>query len=116
MKNKRKNRHFQIRLYQASNRALVSMVIAVCLSACAGSSGKLSLSDLGTRYWKGTYYLSVEGMPSSIQCDVDPAYKHLDDVFVRYKGGDALTLFDRDDDLIKIETLKQQCLSRSGAK
>jgi len=86
----------------------------VFLSACASSSAsKLSLSDLGTRYWQGTFYLSVEGLPSSIQCDVDIAYQDLDDVFVRYKGKDAEAIFDTDDDQTKIQALKQKCLDKS---
>ena len=89
-------------------------VCIVCLSACASSStSKLTLSDLGTRYWQGTFYLSVEGRPSSIQCDVNSAYQNLEDVFVRYKGKDAEVLFDRHDDQVKIQALKQQCLDKS---
>ena len=86
----------------------------VCLSACASSSAaKLTLSDLGTRYWQGTFYLSVEGLPSSIQCDVDTAYQNLGDVFVRYKDKDAEALFESDDDQAKIQALKQKCLDKS---
>lgn len=89
----------------------------VCLGACASSSAsKLTLSDLGSRYWQGTFYLSVEGRPSSIQCDVDIAYQNLDGVFVRYKGQDAEPLFGRDDDQAKIQALKKQCLERSVAR
>ncbi|MFT6266499.1 MAG: hypothetical protein ACJAWS_002661, partial [Oleiphilaceae bacterium] len=84
------------------------------LSGCATSSApKLTLSDLGTRYWQGTFYLSVEGLPSSIQCDVNIAYQSLVDVFVRYKGKDAEVLFDSDEDKAKIQALKQKCLDKS---
>jgi len=87
------------------------------LSACANSStSKLTLSDLGTRYWQGTFYLSVEGLPSSIQCDVNAAYQNLGDVFVRYKGKDAEALFESDDDQVKIQALKQKCLDKSIAR
>ena len=89
----------------------------ICLSACASSLvSKLTLSDLGTRYWQGTFYLSVEGLPSSIQCDVNIAYQNLDDVFVRYKGKDAEALFERSDDQAKIQALKQKCLDKSIAQ
>ena len=88
----------------------------VCLNACANSSAsKLALSDLGTRYWQGTFYLSVEGLPSSIQCDVNSAYQGLEDVFVRYKGKDAETIFDSDDDQTKIQAFKKKCLDKSIA-
>lgn len=86
----------------------------VLLSACAGSgSAKPTLSDLGTRYWQGTYYLSVEGETFSIQCDVDPVFKTLDDIQVRYKGQSIANMFDRTEDQDKILDLKQQCLDRS---
>lgn len=89
----------------------------VYLSGCASSSAsKLTLSDTGTRYWQGTFYLSVEGLPSSIQCDVNAAYQNVDDVFVRYKGMNAETLFDRYDDKVKIKALKQQCLEKTIAE
>jgi len=103
---------------KASEWKLASAVACVvCLSACASSSAsKLSLSDLGARYWQGTFYLSVEGLPSSIQCDIDIAYQNLDDVFVRYKGKDAEAIFDTDDDQIKIQALKQKCLDKSIAR
>jgi hypothetical protein len=86
----------------------------VCLNACASSSAsKLTLADLGARYWQGTYYLSVEGLPSSIQCDVNMSYQNLNDVFVRYKDKDAETLLDSRDDKAKIQVLKQKCLDKS---
>ena len=86
------------------------------LASCAHSpSTKLTLSDLGTRFWQDTYYLSVTGQPSSIQCDINAAYKVLDDVFVRYKGQDATALFGSDD-LSKINDLKQKCLDKSLIK
>jgi len=84
------------------------------LSGCAGSgSAKPTLSDLGTRYWQGTYYLSVEGETFSIQCDVDPVFETLDDIKVRYKGQSIANMFDRSEDQDKILALKQQCLDRS---
>ena len=84
------------------------------LSGCAGSGpAKPTLSDLGTRYWQGTYYLSVEGQPFSIQCDVDPSLKTLNDIEVRYKGQGIANMFERSEDQSKIKALKQQCLDRS---
>mgnify|MGYP007132383557 CR=1 FL=1 len=106
-------------LNHPSYRHHVINYLCICLggfllASCAHSPPtKLTLSDLGTRFWQDTYYLSVTGQPSSIQCDVNSTYKALDDVFVRYKGQNATALFDSDDDLIKINDLKQKCLNKS---
>ena len=98
-------------------KRVVSLLLCMSvLSACASSgTAKLRLNDLGSRYWQGTYYLSVEGQPSSIQCDVDASYRILGDVLVRYKGQDAESLFERSADQAKIKALKQQCLDKSLA-
>lgn len=94
-----------------------AVLSVVCLSACASSTAsRLTLSDLGSRYWQGTFYLSVEGLPSSIQCDVNSSYQNLADVFVRYKGKDAEALFESEDDQAKIQALKQKCLDQSIAR
>jgi len=90
----------------------------VLLSNCANSSlstsPKMTLSDLGTRYWQGTYYLSVTEQTFSIQCKVSPEYKTVDDVPVTYKGQGITSLFNNTDDLQKIQNLKQQCFDKSG--
>lgn len=93
--------------------AAISFLVLL-LTACASQhSSTFTLSDLGTRYWKGTYYLSVEGQPFSIQCDVNPSYKVLEDVAVRYKGQNALVLFDGNEGQTKIDDLRQKCLQKS---
>jgi len=88
------------------------VLLTNCANSSLSTSSKMSLSDLGTRYWQGTYYLSVTEQAFSIQCKVNPEYKTVDDVPVTYKGQGIGGLFDSTDDLQKIQDLKQQCFDK----
>ncbi len=103
----------------AMNRSIARLVLVVTilsLVACASHTNQLRLSDLGTRHWKGTVYLSVAGTPTSIKCSTSSDYSKASDVPVSYQGQDAEALFSLDDDLEKIRALKQECFERSFSK
>ena len=72
-----------------------------------------SLSDLKSRYWKGTYYLSLKQSPESIKCMISEHYKTPDDVPITHKGKDATAIFVKQEDQQKIASLQQQCYEKS---
>jgi hypothetical protein len=92
---------------------LVFLFILACLVSCAHQPSQLTLADLKSRYWQGTYYLSVSHSPTSIKCSISETYRAYSDVPVFYKGNDAQQVFTRDEDLRKIEDLQAQCFSKS---
>ena len=96
-------------------QAILVLLTLTLVSACATDPSKLRLSDLGTRHWKGTVYLSVKETPTSIKCSVDPGYQSIDEIPVTYQGEDALPMFDLSDDVRKIRELREECLQRSKA-
>ena len=95
------------------SETIIVLALAIGLGACASHQGKMRLSDLGSRFWKGTYYLSVKGSTKSIKCRVNPDYKNSEQVPVYYMNEDAEPLFDLDEDIEKIKALKKQCFDRS---
>lgn len=93
--------------------SLVLLVIVVGLVGCSHQPNRLTLADLKSRYWQGTYYLSVSQSPTSIKCSVSDKYQTRQDVPVWYQGKDANLLFTRDEDLSKIDALRSQCFLKS---
>lgn len=96
------------------HRLLVSLLVAssiLMITACASADKGLTLSDLKSRFWKGTYYLSVKESPTSIKCVVDESYTSPSSVPVTYQGMDANKLFRLEEDQAKIKQLQKQCFS-----
>lgn len=102
------------RFYRPSKSLNVVLVMMLALfQACANAPRQPVLDDLKSRYWKGTYYLSVKESPTSIKCSVDPDYPNAQAVPVIYKSQDATMLFTTDEDQEKIKALQQQCFEKS---
>jgi hypothetical protein len=91
------------------SRFTIILAVTITLVACASPSTKPTLSDLKSRYWKGTYYLSVKESPTSIKCVVDEGYESPASVPVLYNGKDATQMFITEDDQAKIKKLRKHC-------
>lgn len=91
----------------------VLIALILTLQACSNGPKKPTLSDLKSRYWKGTYYYSVKESPTSIKCSISPEYVSASDVPVSYQGEDARSIFTSDEDQEKITALQRQCLEKS---
>jgi hypothetical protein len=92
-------------------KLMLIFIFGSTLLGCASPKNKYVLADLKSRYWKGTYYLSVKDSPTSIKCSIGGSYQDASDIPVTYQGQDAKLLFVSEEDQAKILKLQEQCFS-----